>query len=179
MPLYFFHLSCGDRTHTDGEGFEFPSRSAARAEALAVIRDLSHGAERTPRRWAGWSLCVADAEGQFLSLPIGEPALAVVSDRPQSESPTEPAVEARMAELAQLISECIQRARHLLEENQKLRQEFESEFARSRQLSLRSREIVSSARVVGWQSLDPTDVKAGTPRCVRFRPHLIVLPGGR
>jgi hypothetical protein len=35
MPLYFFHLSFGDRTVPDDEGVELPNRSAARAEALA------------------------------------------------------------------------------------------------------------------------------------------------
>jgi hypothetical protein len=39
MPLYFFHLSFGDRTVPDEEGVELPSRSAAREEALAVVRD--------------------------------------------------------------------------------------------------------------------------------------------
>ena len=60
-------------------GYEFSSRSAARAEALAAIRDLSHRGE--PRRWAGWFLRVADAEGEFLCLPMGHPALAIVPDR--------------------------------------------------------------------------------------------------
>ena len=31
MPRYFFHLSFGDRIWPDEEGFEFPSRSVARA----------------------------------------------------------------------------------------------------------------------------------------------------
>jgi len=42
MPRYFFHLSFGQRFLPDEEGVELPSRSAARNEALAVIRDLSN-----------------------------------------------------------------------------------------------------------------------------------------
>jgi hypothetical protein len=38
MPLYFFHLSFGHRIVPDEEGVELPNRSAAREEALAVIR---------------------------------------------------------------------------------------------------------------------------------------------
>src|SRR5262249_53815064 len=41
MPHYFFHLAFGTRTLLDEEGIELPDRSAARAEALAVIRELS------------------------------------------------------------------------------------------------------------------------------------------
>ena len=53
MPLYFFHLSFGDRTVPDDEGVELPNRSAARAEALAVIRDLTNPeVAGNPRRWA-------------------------------------------------------------------------------------------------------------------------------
>jgi len=44
MPLYFFHLSFGDRTVPDDEGVELSNRSAAREEALAVIRDLADSA---------------------------------------------------------------------------------------------------------------------------------------
>src|SRR5262249_23135707 len=41
MPRYFFHLAFGSREVPDEEGIELPDRSAARAEAIAVIRDLS------------------------------------------------------------------------------------------------------------------------------------------
>src|SRR5437868_63954 len=42
MPRYFFHLSFGQRVVPDEEGVELPNRSAARDEALAVIRDLAN-----------------------------------------------------------------------------------------------------------------------------------------
>ena len=80
MPLYFFHLSFGDRTVPDDEGVELPNRFAAREEALAVIRDLSNPEiAGNPRRWASWFLQVADEGGEFLRLPIGRPALEVVT----------------------------------------------------------------------------------------------------
>src|SRR5262245_16724730 len=60
MPLYFFHLSFGDRSLPDDEGVELPNRSAAREEALAAVRDLSDPAVGgNPRRWASWFLQVA------------------------------------------------------------------------------------------------------------------------
>ena len=91
MPLYFFHLSFGDRTVPDDEGVELPDRSAARAEALAVIRDLSNPeVAGNPRRWASWFLQVADEAGEFLRMPIGHPALEVVTPdtpEPRAEQP--------------------------------------------------------------------------------------------
>jgi hypothetical protein len=80
VPLYFFHLSFGNRTLLDDEGVELPNRSAARKEASAVIRDLAAPeVAGNPRRWAGWFLQVADKGGQFLRLPIGHPALEIVA----------------------------------------------------------------------------------------------------
>src|SRR2546425_1081265 len=60
MPLYFFHLSFGHLIVPDDEGIELPNRSAARAEASAVIRDLSNPeVPGNSRRWASWFLQVA------------------------------------------------------------------------------------------------------------------------
>jgi uncharacterized protein DUF6894 len=91
MPLYFFHLSFGDSTVPDDEGVELPTRSAAREEALAVIRDLSDPeVAGNPRRWAGWFLQVADEGGEFLRMPIGHPALEIVAPdtgEPGAEQP--------------------------------------------------------------------------------------------
>jgi hypothetical protein len=80
MPRYFFHLRFGDRIVPDDEGVELRDRNAARDEALAAIRDLSgHAAPSSDRRWASWFLQVADEGGDFLRLPIGYPALEIVS----------------------------------------------------------------------------------------------------
>src|SRR5262249_14101160 len=79
MPRYFFHLTFGQRILPDDEGVELPSRSAARNEALAVIQDLSKSEVGGNRRWASWFLQVVDEGGQFLRLPIGRPALEIVT----------------------------------------------------------------------------------------------------
>jgi hypothetical protein len=93
MPLYFFHLSFGDRTVPDDEGVELPNRSAARAEALAVIRDLSNPeVAGNPRRWASWFLRLADEGGEFLRMPIGHPALEIVAPDTREPRSEEPAV---------------------------------------------------------------------------------------
>jgi len=75
MPLYFFHLCFADRTVPDDEGVELPDRSAARAEALAVIQDLSNPeVAGNPRRWASWFLQVADEGGELAaSLRLNDP----------------------------------------------------------------------------------------------------------
>src|SRR5215468_5970055 len=91
MPRYFFHLSFGDRLLPDEEGVELASRSAARQEALAVVRELSGS---VTNRWASWFLRVADRRGQFLSLPLGHPALELVSnDSSPLEQRTKPMPE--------------------------------------------------------------------------------------
>ena len=72
MSLYFFHLNFGHRVLPDEEGVELPNRSAAREEALAVVRDLADPKiGGNTRRWASWFLQVADDEGQFFRTPIG------------------------------------------------------------------------------------------------------------
>src|SRR5262245_26101934 len=90
MPRYFFHLSFGDRLLPDEEGIELASRSAARQEALAVVRELSGS---VASRWASWFLRVADRKGQFLSLPLGHPALELVSNDGPSSSTLTPSPE--------------------------------------------------------------------------------------
>jgi hypothetical protein len=143
MPLYFFHLSFGDRTVPDEDGVELPNRSAAREEALAVIRDLADpDVAVDPRRWASWFLQVADEAGQFLRMPIGRPALEVVTAdaaEPRAEepgSPMQPAATAaaqpsaasrgRSAMLVQELSAVRKRTEQLLQHNQWLRDELSS-----------------------------------------------------
>src|SRR5262245_65724672 len=75
MPRYFFNLSFGQRVVPDEEGVELPNRSAARNEALAVIRDLANPKiGGGSRRWASWFLELADDRGRFFRMPIGQPA---------------------------------------------------------------------------------------------------------
>src|SRR5258707_14314841 len=71
MPRYFFHLSFGQRVVPDEEGFELPNRSAACAEALAVVRELTNPEPSGGlRRWAGWFLEVADEHRGFFRTTI-------------------------------------------------------------------------------------------------------------
>src|ERR1043166_9690474 len=80
MPRYFFHLSFGQRTLPDEDGVELPNRTAAREEALAVVRDLANPEHSGhSRRWASWFLEVADETGGFFRTPIGYPALELVT----------------------------------------------------------------------------------------------------
>ena len=62
--------------------------SAAREEALAVVRDLADPKiGGNTRRWASWFLQVADDEGQFSRTPIGHPALEIVGlDAPELQT---------------------------------------------------------------------------------------------
>src|SRR5262245_15623315 len=96
MPRYFFHLSFGQTLLPDEEGVELPNRSAARDEALAVVRDLANPETgRNSRRWASWFLEVADEDGGFFRTSIGHPALELVTPNTHEtrvdEGPVRPA----------------------------------------------------------------------------------------
>src|SRR5262249_55051907 len=132
MPLYFFHLSFGDRTVADDEGVELPSRSAAREEALAVIRDLSNPeVTGNPRRWTSWFLGAADEGGEARRSPTGHPPLEAPPPRapkaeaePPEKNPPRPAVTVatrqgrRSAALVQQMSAVRKRTEQLLQRNQ-------------------------------------------------------------
>src|ERR1043166_9863656 len=139
MARYFFHLSSSGRTCRDEEGAELPSRSAARAEALAVIRDLA-GPEAGESRWAGWLLRVEDAAGQFFCSPIGHPGLALVADNRPGEPERRP--NRPIGEVAADLALRVAELNALLERNQRLREQLASEFLRSAQVKLRARELL-------------------------------------
>src|SRR5215471_11375001 len=157
MPLYFFHLSFGDRTVPDDEGVELPNRSAAREEALAVIRDLSDPeVARNPRRWASWFLQVADEGGEFLRMPIGHPALEIVTPEGQqlhaelSEvKPIRPAGTVatrqgrRSVALVQQMAAVRKHTEQLLQRNQQLRHELSSLCVASASIRVRASRVVS------------------------------------
>ena len=156
MPRYFFHLSFGQRFLPDDEGVELPSRSAARNEALAVIRDLSKSEVGGNR--ASWFLQVVDDGGQFLRLPIGRPALEIVT--PDSQSFRAREVEAsqnrqvvesgtRGREVAMVttqLSEQMQRAAELLEHRRRFLQALSALCLVSERLRVSSRLAVEDAR---------------------------------
>jgi hypothetical protein len=190
MPLYFFHLSFGDRTVPDDEGVELPNRSAARAEALAVIRDLSNPeVAGNPRRWASWFLQVADEGGEVLRMPIGHPALEVVTPdghqteaEPSEEKPTRPATTVaarggrRSAMLVQQISAVRKRTEQLLQRNEQLRAELSSVCLASASIRVRASRVVSLARCASLT--DEIEVYRVATKPVRpAHPHLVLLPG--
>ena len=190
MPLYFFHLCFADRTVPYDEGVELPDRSAARAEALAVIQDLSNPeVAGNPRRWASWFLQVADEGGEFLRMPIGHPALEVVTPagrQPEAErSEAEPARPARTvatrqgrrsAALVQQMSPVRKRTEQLLQQNQQLRQELSSLCLASASIRVRTSRVLSLAR-----RASPTDeievYRVATKPAPSTHPHLVLLPG--
>jgi len=190
MPLYFFHLSFGDRTVADDEGVELPSRSAAREEALAVIRDLADPeVAGNPRRWASWFLQVVDQEGEFLRMPIGHPALEVVTPNgrqaeaePFEEKPTRPATTVavrggrRSAMLVQQMAAVRKHTEQLLQRNQALRQELSSLCLASASIRVSASRVVSLARLASPVG-DIEAYRAAPEPARRTHPHLVLLPG--
>jgi hypothetical protein len=189
MPLYFFHLSFGDRTVPDDEGVELPNRFAAREEALAVIRDLSNPELGGNPRWASWFLQVVDEGGEFLRMPIGHPALEVVTPagrqaepEPSEGKPIRPAKTVatrqgrRSAALVQQMSAVRKQTLQLLQHNQQLRQELASLCLASASIRVRASRVVSLARLAS-----PTDeievYRAANKPARPPHPHLVLLPG--
>jgi len=189
MPLYFFHLSFGDRTVPDDEGAELPNRSAAREEALAVIRDLADPeVAGNPRRWASWFLQVADEGGEVLRMPIGHPALEVVTPNgrqaeaePSEEKPARPATTVaarggrRSAMLVQQMAAVRKHTEQLLQQNQRLRQELSSLCLASASIRVRASRVVSLARLAS--PADEIEVYRAANKPRPTHPHLVLLPG--
>ena len=44
MPRYYFHLTDGKQVLNNHKGIDLPGNAAARDDALALARDLKHGA---------------------------------------------------------------------------------------------------------------------------------------
>jgi hypothetical protein len=164
MPRYFFHLSFGQRTVPDEEGVELQNRTAARDEALAVVRDLTNPEHRgNPRRWAGWFLEVADETDGFFRTPIGHLALEVVTPetrprrveqddvQPLWPTPVTPssATGARTAEIVRQMAACQQMRVQLLKDNRRLRRELSAICLASEGVRLRANRLVSLARAAG------------------------------
>src|SRR5262245_28111332 len=189
MPLYFFHLSFGDRTVPDDEGVELPNRSAAREEAAAVIRDLSNPeVAGNPRRWASWFLQVADEGGEFLRMPIGHPAREVVTADGQhldaALSETKPVGAAatvasrqgrRSAALVQQMSAVRKQTEQLLQRNQQLRAELSSVCLASASIRVRASRVVSLARLASPAGEIEVHRAANKPARPPH-PHLVLLP---
>jgi len=191
MPHYFFHLAFGTRTVLDEEGIELPDRSAARAEALAAISELSDAPTGgNSRRWAGWFLQLADEQGQFFRTPIGHPALELATpDRPAEErslnpaSATSPARQGatsaptEVAELVRQLSTRQQHAAQLLEHSRRLHHELSSLCAANERIRARSRELVAYARLVTAKSNDAGVLQMANALAPPSPAHLIAVLG--
>jgi hypothetical protein len=164
MPMFYFHLGLGDRILMDDEGIELASRAAARAEAHATIRELAATViDPASGRPTSWFLRVADEQGSFLHLPVGRPALEVVSTQSEeptpSEVPTQPAeappaaaAAALAAMLTALIAEALERHQHtarLMERNRQLRDALLSEFLASQRVRQQTTDLLAAARSFG------------------------------
>src|SRR5262245_33186807 len=154
MPLYFFHLNFGQRVVPDEEGVELLSRSAARDEALAVVRELVKSeAGGSRRRWAGWFVEVADEMGGFFRTPIGQPALEIVTPAYHAPGvrlaatalPVDASVRARMAELVRQMEARHQRTAQLLKETDRLRRGLLSVWLASEGIVARTNGLLSLA----------------------------------
>jgi hypothetical protein len=76
MPLYYFDIADGGR-FDDADGLELRDVAAARAEALAVARDLMRIGP-TRMDWSRWVVRVADARGEvILTLSFRDATLAI------------------------------------------------------------------------------------------------------
>jgi len=166
MSRYFFHLSFGQRVVPDEEGVELPSRTAARNEALAIVRDLANpDVESAPKRWAAWFLDVADEGGRFFRTPIGHPALELVTPDAAASSSEPPdlksvqrapaavardsaAPRARTAEIVWQTVERRQQMALLLRHQAALRRELSTLYLASETLRVRAGRLVSRSRAV-------------------------------
>jgi hypothetical protein len=162
MPRYFCNLRFGQRVLSDEEGIELSDRTAARDEALAVVRDLTNPeVEGARRRWASWFIEVADERGGFFRAPIGHPALELVTPdrhalggaepkirpvRAESALPEDAPTRSRTAEIVRQIAALRRRRAELLKENHQLRSEILSLCLASEGLRVRSKRLVSLAQ---------------------------------
>ena len=159
MPVFYFHLGFGGRILRDDEGTELESRAAARAEAQAIIRELAPtAASCSPGRPSNWFLRVADADGQFLHLPIDRPPLEVVpAEQPPEPPPTPPPADVSAppptSRAAQVLARFLDRQRDttaLLRRNQQLRDQLASELEACHRTRQQTADLVECARAVNF-----------------------------
>ena len=63
MPRYYFHLTDGKQVLNNHKGIDLPGNAAAREDALALARDLKHGAVMPGWNWTGWFVAIVDQHG--------------------------------------------------------------------------------------------------------------------
>jgi len=73
MPRFYFHLTDGKQTLSNHQGMELGGVAAARLDALALARDLKHGAALPGFDWTGWFVAIVDQHGRKLDeVPIAD-----------------------------------------------------------------------------------------------------------
>jgi len=73
MPLYYFHLTDGEQVLDNHKGIDLPGEAAARTDAVALARDLKHGATMPDWDWTGWFVAIIDERGQKVDeVPIAD-----------------------------------------------------------------------------------------------------------
>jgi len=191
MPVYFFHVSRGNRLLPDEDGTELRNRVAAREEAFSVASDLCHGVAGYDRRhWANCFLVVADADGSFLRIPIAPegptivaPGHAASTSEQFTPSGTLPGVASvrlggRVAKLIQQTEKRRHATRRLMERQRVLRNQLRGQLASTEQALGEASQALARARLVG--SALPNGVAATTDKPeAPQRPRLTVLPGGK
>jgi hypothetical protein len=60
MPRYYFHLTDGKQVLNNHKGIDLSGNAAAREDALALARDLKHGAVMPGWNWTGWFVVIVD-----------------------------------------------------------------------------------------------------------------------
>ena len=73
MPRYYFHLTNGNEVLNNHKGIDLPGHAAARTDALALARDLKHGAAMPGWDWTGRFVTIVDQHGHKVDeLPIAD-----------------------------------------------------------------------------------------------------------
>jgi hypothetical protein len=73
MPRYYFRLTNGKQVLNNHEGIDLPGDAAARTDAVALARDLKHGATMRGWDWTGWFVAIIDEHGHKIDqVPIAD-----------------------------------------------------------------------------------------------------------
>jgi hypothetical protein len=73
MSRYYFHLTDGRHVLDNHRGIDVSGNAAARDNALALARDLKHGAVMPGRDWGGWFVAIVDEHGHKIDqVPIAD-----------------------------------------------------------------------------------------------------------
>ena len=71
--LDYFHLTDGKQVLNNRKGIDLSGNAAARDDALALARDLKHGAVMPGWDWTGWFVTIVDQHGHKVDkVPIAD-----------------------------------------------------------------------------------------------------------